>query len=92
MTTMMTKLTVKCPRGQRDEVFRDSAWDQEWQWNEDWREVRVFSYEVLQGNVLKIYSHKVRTHRRSGWEADEASEGMEIAHFRPNQWDKVRSG
>jgi hypothetical protein len=93
MVTLMTKLTVKCPRGQRDEVFRDSGWDQPIAWNE-YRELRVYSYRVMSGNVLKIYSHKgVSVRGDFDWDPDDADdEGMEVAHFRPNQWDKVRSG
>ena len=92
MVTLMPKLTVCCPRGQRDEVFRNPGWDKPIQYNE-WRSLTVYSYQVLSGNVLKIYCHKgVRVCGDFDWDPDDADEGMEVAHFRPNQWDKVRSG
>src|SRR5262245_57718224 len=94
MTTLMETLTVLRPRGQRAEVFHDSELDRLQKKSECWREgwCRTYSYRVLPGNVLKIYSHRTRLDHHGNWKADNAENGLEVAHFRPNQWDSVRSG
>lgn len=90
--TMMTTLVVQRPRGQRDEVFHDRALDSTsgLEWNRCY-EFRVYSYRV-EGNVLRVYSHTVDWQRYSGIDWDSATKGIEVAHFRPNQWDMVRNG
>lgn len=91
MTTLMTTLTVFRPRGQQPEVFHDPDFE-ELRTNNHGGNFRVYSYEVLSGNVLKIYTHKAQMDVWGDWKVKKNKEPLEIAHFRPNQWDTVRSG
>lgn len=93
MTTFMTTLTVFRPRGQAPEVFHDPRMDIRIPKYVGRRETfDTYSYEVLSGNVLKIYSHEALIDEHGKWELKANKEPLEIAHFRPNQWDTVRSG
>jgi hypothetical protein len=97
MTTLMPTLTVLRPRGQRPEVFRDEVIDQlracaYCQYGHATKKVMVYSYKETHDHVLKVYGHKVRMDCDGDWNPDAADDGMEVAHFRPHQWDSVRSG
>ena len=88
MGTLMKTLVVLRPRGQRDDVFHDSRLENV-PHNYSSHPVTLYSYEILPGNVLKIYSHETSFNRSYGTWGTSAS-GREVAHFRPNQWDSVR--
>lgn len=88
MTTLMPTLIVYRPRGQRDDVFQDPCLNKG---DDFYRVIQVYSYKVLPGNVLKIYAHDVRVHF-GRMDLDTAGDPYEVAHFRSNQWDSVRSG
>ena len=91
--TLKTKLTVQRPQGQ-SETFQSRLVGSTVSSVEApfGRADRLYSYQVLPGNVLKIYSHDCSVHDGGEVNWNSAESRSEIAHFRPNQWDSVRSG
>jgi|tagenome__1003787_1003787.scaffolds.fasta_scaffold20635633_2 hypothetical protein len=92
MTVLMSHLVVERPGGQV-EVFHDRRLDQ-YQAATYYRErcgkAKVYSYEVLPNNDLKVYAHKVKV-EDGKWKGKTKGDPLEIAHFRANQWDMVRT-
>ena len=56
---------------------------------------RVYSYRVMPDQSLKVYAHKAKWSKswsNFDWKVGKKhQDGMEVAHFRPSQWDSVRS-
>ena len=90
MSAIVATLVVKKPNGQPDELFHDARIDTlSSDSSSGTSTFRAYSYEVMDGDVLKIYQH-AREWDYGRWNTVDTV-GVEIAHFRTDQWESVRS-